>query len=159
MNTNETTNQILEETTSVNPQLTETTEKAPETSLWAQIKANKKYIFAGVGIVALAGVAYSFGSKKLAVRFPGMHEETVKQLPKKIVSTVPVAQIEPVVLEPVVPTRPYTKPIEPFVVTWHVRDMAEWKHHSAAKASQAAEMGIELASNQTIVNSYPKYVA
>ena len=147
MNTNETANQILEESASTNPQLTENPEKVQEAGLWAQIKAKKKYIFTGIGIVALAGVAYGIGSKKLVVGMPGLREETVKQLPKRIIEVAPeVKTIESVVEEMTESKRAYTRPTEPFI-----RNMAEWKHHSAAKAAQAAALDIPLESNQTLV--------
>ena len=160
MNTNETTNQILEETTSTNSQLTETPEKTSETSLWAQIKANKKYIFAGVGIVALAGVAYGIGRKKLTVELPRLRKEVVKQLPKKIVDVAPVVQIEPEALEPMASTRPYTKPTEPVAVVGHIRKLTDGKCHTPEQVAKATAAGIyDLKINETYVSPHTKYAA
>ena len=148
MNTNENANQILEETTATNPQLAETPEKEQETGLWTKIKAKKTtIILAGLSMAALAGVAYGLGSKKIAVGLPQLREETVKQLPKKIVEAAPVVQtIEAAVEETTDSKRTYTRPTEPFV-----RNMAVWKHHSPAKAALAKELDIDLESYQTIV--------
>lgn len=160
MSTNENANQILEETISVNPQLTEMPEKTPETSLWARIKANKKYIFAGIGIVALAGVAYGIGIKKLTVGAPQLHEEAVSRLPKKIVEAVPVVQIEPKVLESVTSTRPYTRPTEPVAVVGHIRELTGGKCHTPEQAAKAAAAGIyNLKINETYVSPHTKYAA
>ena len=147
MTTNETENLVLKETTSANPQLSETPDKTPEAGLWARIKSKKKYIFTGIGIVTLAGVAYGIGSQKLAVRLPQLREVVVKQLPKELIDAALAEQaLESVATETAESKRAYTRPTEPFI-----RTMAEWKHHSPAKAVQAAEMGIDLESYQTIV--------
>lgn len=43
-----------------------------------------------------------------------------------------------------------------FWVNTHIRNLPQGQHHSLAKAIEAAEMGIKLAPNQTIVDAYPK---
>lgn len=45
-----------------------------------------------------------------------------------------------------------------FWVSSHIRTLPQGYHHSAAKAKEAAELGIKLASNQTIVDAYLKNV-
>ena len=61
--------------------------------------------------------------------------------------------------ETVLQTRPYTLPTKAIDVRGHVRTMAAGRHHSAAKAVEAAELGIDLRPNQTLVDPYMKYAA
>lgn len=161
MNTNETANQILEETTPTDTQLTETLGKEQEAGLWAWVKANKKpLILAAIGVAATAGVVCGIRSRKSAVDLMALHEKTEKRLPKELGEAVPVVQlIEPVELEPVVPARSYTKPTVPFDVTGHIRNLPEGQHHSAEKAAQAVARNIPLKPNQTLVDTYSKYAA
>ena len=59
----------------------------------------------------------------------------------------------------VLQTRAYTTPTEAFGVSRHIRTMATGKHHSAAKAAEAATLGIDLLPNQTLVGPYTKCAA
>ena len=123
-------------------------EKGQETDLWTRVKKNKKpIILLAIGIVTVAGVICGIRSRKPAVGLLVLREEITKGLPKSIIEATPTVQLtETVALEPVALKRPYNRPAEPFI-----RNMAEWKHHSAAKAAQAAEMGIDLETYQTLV--------
>lgn len=51
----------------------------------------------------------------------------------------------------------YTRPCLPFEVHQHIRNLPEGRHHSMEKAMEAANLGIPLHPDQTIVDSYTKY--
>lgn len=161
MNTKENMNQNWEEPTSMRPEEVETLDAEQETGLWAWIKANKKpLIFAAIGITATVGIVCGVRCRKPAVDLMALHQETVKQLPKKNIEEVPVVQlIEPVALGVETPIRSYTKPTVPFDVTEHIRNLPEGQHHSAEKAALAAAKNIPLKPNQTLVDTYSKYAA
>lgn len=160
MNTRENSMQILDTTASTNPQLTEMPEKEQGANPWSWVRSHKKQIvLAVIGITATLGVIYGTRNKKATVELLASHEEAAKQVSQNIAESIPAVQASTIASELVEPTRPYTKPTEPVNVTCHIRDMAEWKHYSAAKAAQAAAMGIDLKPNQTIVDSYSKYAA
>jgi hypothetical protein len=143
MDTKKNTNQILEESTIMSAGLPEEVEKERETDLRTKIKANKKTLILAaigiVGVVAVAGGICFIRNKKTAVDVFALPDE----IPKRIALDVD----EAVYAEVASSKRPYSRPTEPFI-----RTMAEWKHHSAAKEAQAAELGINLKSNQTIVD-------
>lgn len=53
--------------------------------------------------------------------------------------------------------RVYTRSCLPFEVHQHIRNLPEGRHHSMEKAMEAAELGISLLPDQTIVDSYTRY--
>ena len=75
-------------------------------------------------------------------------------------SDLPIQECESSISLPsaIVP-RTYTRPSEQTDGRWHLRTLADGCHHSAAKKAEADAMGIILAPNQTIVDSYSKNVA
>ena len=161
MNTEEKVTQILDEEGPVKNQFTEMAKREQEEGLWAWVKEHKKPIICtAIGITAVLGIICGIRNKKMAEELFAVSEVAVKRESRNITGPIPAAQlITPAAEELLESKRPYTKPTESFDVTGHIREMAEWKHHSEAKAAQAAALGIALKPNQTIVDSYPKYAA
>ena len=131
-----------------NLQATAMREKERETNLWTKIKANKKPLILAtvgiVGVVTVAGGICFIRNKQSAVDFLALHNERPQGASMGVDEAVSAFQGE---IETVLSKRTYSRPTEPFI-----RTMAEWKHHSSAKAAQAAEMGIDLKSNETLVD-------
>ena len=115
-------------------------------------------IIAGISITALIGLI-------LGIKNMDVLKELKTVLNKKIninsIPTLPESESQPAisVLNLVDEKSTYTPPKEAFDVRMHVRTMAAGRHHSVAKAEEAARLGIKLLPNQTIVDTYPKYTA
>lgn len=128
-----------------------------KSELVAWIKTHKKQLaLAGVGCTAtLIFVVLGLKNKdELTALWVSFFKETNPSLAQ---SALPVQKYEdnPPMLSEIVP-RAYTHPSAPIDVRWHIRTLADGWHHSAAKKAEAEAMGIVIAPNQTIVDSYLK---
>ena len=136
-------------------------EKKTETEirLASWIKSHKKHlIWAGVGITAITGIVLSIKNKDTLVLIVKKINKTTKQDSVDMLITLPTEQLEIPIVEATKAPRTYTTPTKPFSVSQHIRTMAVDHHHSEERAVAAAELGIELLPNQTLVDSYTKFV-
>ncbi len=132
-------------------------EKMKEFKEW--IKANKKkLVFAGISVTAFWGVVLGLKNREAILELWEVLQETIEDNNHKINMDKQVEKVSPTVIETIEITRNYTIPKEPFDVRRHIRVLPEGMHHSLEKAMEAAELGIDLSPNETLVNSYPKYV-
>lgn len=126
----------------------------------AWIKAHKKeLILAGVSFVILIGVILGLKNKDTLAAMWKSLADSIKKAPVPVSTSLPLDEVTKPVSDAVSQLKTYTPPTEAFDVSRHVRTMAAGKHHSAAKAAEAAALGIELLPNQTIVRPYTKYAA
>lgn len=105
-------------------------------------------IVAGATVVTVVGavlLAKNWDSVKALI--PGENVQKAVT-PSQVVSAVPVV--------PVVTEEPIMKIID---VREHLRTLPEGHHPSAWKVAKAAESGIELAANQTLVSAHPRCYA
>lgn len=149
---------IEEETTT----LKQNAENVPESKkgflMW--VKAHKKQlILAGVSITTIVGIILGIKNKDAIEELWTSLAKTVKKVPTSATTSMPVSTVPVTVPEVDLQIRPYTHPTEVFDVSRHVRTMAAGKHHSAAKAAEAAALGIDLLPNQTLVGPYTKCAA
>lgn len=129
-----------------------------ENELWVWIKAHKVQLFlASISITAISIVC-----------FRAKDQEVIDILWKKLKERIsfkrgimpegdllPEVSDFPIELDSV--QRAYTRPCLPFEVHQHIRNLPEGRHHSIEKAMEAANLGIPLLPDQTIVDSYTKY--
>lgn len=114
------------------------------------IKNHKKQlIFAGISITTLVCIILGIKNKDTLA-------ESVKKAPATTTTSIPAVSAPVTVSEAALPIRPYTSPTAAFNVSSHVRTMPIGRHHSAAKALEAAGLGIYLLPNQTLVDAYTK---
>ena len=125
--------------------------------LWLWVKAHKKQLLiAGISITAIAAILLGIKKREALTSL-------WKELNAKIDKAPALGMEEPIVMisdsitESVNSTRGYTLPTTPVNVEWHLRNLSGGRQHSAAKAAEAVQLGIELLPNQTIVDSYTKY--
>ena len=135
-------------------------EEETEKGFLAWLKVHKKQLaLAGISIATIIGIVIGIRSKDEVTTLWRSLSKRVKKIPlEKVVSAPAVKMVMPTP-EDVSSKRPYTTPTEPFGVIRHVRTMAEGWHHSPEKAAEAAELGIELLPNQTLVGPYIKGAA
>lgn len=124
---------------------------------WSWVKAHKKQLaLAGFTVAVIVGGVYGLKRKDdLIALWEGLAERIGKASEN---TSVLCTTTHPKTATPelsIVP-RSYTLPQDAFEVGFHIRTMAEHRHHSAAKAAEAAKLKIELLPNQTIVDSYIK---
>jgi len=132
-------------------------EKMMEVKEW--IKANKKkLVLAGISVTALVGIVLGLKNREAILELWEMLQDAIENNTHKISMDIQVKEVSPTVIETIEITRNYTVPKEPFDVRRHIRVLPEGMHHSLEKAMEAAELGIDLSPNETLVNSYPKYV-
>ena len=128
--------------------------------LIAWIKMHKKQLaLAGVGCTAtLILVILGLKNKdELLALWTSLSKAMNPSLEQ---SDLPIQECESSISLPsAIMPRTYTRPSEQTDVRWHLRTLADGWHHSAAKKAEADAMGIVLAPNQTIVDSYSKNVA
>ena len=124
-----------------------------QSALLEWVKLHKKHlIIAGVSIAALIAIIVGLKAKDDLANLSNTLEKSLEKTPDNLPEPLP--NVQPLCL-----VRPYTCPQEPFPVSQHIRTLSDGKHHSAAKAAEAAALGITLLPNQTLVNPYTKYVA
>lgn len=123
------------------------------------IKEHKaQLILAGVSITAIVGIIWGAKNKDELTKLWSSLAKSIKMDSATTTSMPKIATATPVT-EAILRKRPYTSPTEAFDVRGHIRTMAAGKHHSAAKAAEAAKLGIDLLPNQTLVDPYTKCAA
>lgn len=121
------------------------------------IKNHKKQlIFAGISITTLVCIILGIKNKDTLAELWISLAESVKKAPATTTTSIPAVSAPVTVSEAALPIRPYTSPTASFNVSSHVRTMPIGRHHSAAKALEAAGLGIYLLPNQTLVDAYTK---
>lgn len=125
--------------------------------LWLWVKAHKKQLLiAGLSITAIAAILIGVKNKEALASLWKELNAKIDQAPVLDMKE-PLEMISDPVVESVNSTREYTLPNTPVKVDRHLRTLSGGRQHSAAKAAEAAQLGIELLPNQTIVDSYTKY--
>lgn len=130
----------------------------------AWIKAHKKeLVLAGIGITTIIGIILGINNRQTIMKLWSSLANSIKRTPAsgKVPILASQATSSPTISINTVKktTRAYALPTKAFKVRGHIRTMPVGKHHSIKKAAEAAALGIVLLPNQTLVNSYPKYVA
>lgn len=128
--------------------------------LIAWIKMHKKQLaLAGVGCTATL-ILVILGLKNKDELLTLLTSLSRAMNPSLEQSDLPIQECESSISLPsAIMPRTYTRPSEQTDVRWHLRTLADGWYHSAAKKAEADAMGIVLAPNQTIVDSYSKNVA
>lgn len=125
--------------------------------LWLWVKAHKKQLLiAGVSITAIAAILLGIKKREALTSLWNELNAKIDKAPT-LGMEEPVVMISDSITESVNSTRGYTLPNTPVNVEWHLRNLSGGRQHSAAKAAEAVQLGIELLPNQTIVDSYTKY--
>lgn len=122
-------------------------------------KYKKQLILAGISITTIVGIILGLKNRDTIMKLWETLAEKIKKTPVAETVTVSVLSPSTSLVESKSTTRPYTPPKEAFDVRGHIRNMRPGKHHSPQKALEAAALGIELLPNQTLVATYPKFVA
>ena len=124
------------------------------------VKAHKKQlVLAGIGVSALVVIVFGIMNKDDLVKLWVELEERINKVPRSIPTSGSVTRIATPETEIINTTRSYTCPQEPINVRLHIRTLNGGRTHSAEKAAEAIELGIELLPNQTLVDPYVKYAA
>lgn len=124
------------------------------------VKAHRKQLLiAGLSATALIGIIIGLKNKESIKELWEPLENSLSKTPKKLPECITIVQTGPPVIEEVIPVRLYTSPQEPFDVSQHIRNLSGGRHHSAEKAAEAAELGIDLLPHQTLVDTYTKCAA
>lgn len=137
-------------------------EVPPETkkSFLVWVKVHKKQlILTGVSITTIVGIILGIKNKYAFAELWASLANSIKEVSVSKATAITVNQSYVSVPDAFHPVRTYTTSIEAFDVSRHIRTMTADKHHSAAKAAEAAALGITLLPNQTLVKPYTKYVA
>lgn len=124
------------------------------------LKAHKKQlVIAGISVAAMATIVLGIKNKEAITELWAYLESSLKKA--KIPEHQSTEVLEVLEALPIAETtiRTYTPCSTCFDVNSHIRLLPEGKHHSAAKAAEAAAAGIELRPNQTLVDGYVKGVA
>lgn len=128
----------------------------------AWVKAHKKQlILAGVSLATLIGIILGIKNKDVLAELWASLAERMKKMPSSTAISISssLTDIPASVPDKILQVRAYTPPTKPVAVCRHIRTMSAGKHHSVAKAAEAAALGIDLPPNQTLVDSYTKYAA
>jgi len=136
-----------------------------KTGILAWIKAHKKeLIITGTSMTAIIGVILGIKNRESIMRMWKSLRLSVTKQPleaaevKSILSktsapiSVPVIEVVPATEMKVIKTNGTAR--SPFDVREHRRNLPEGHHPSAWKITEAAESGIELATNQTLVSAH-----
>ena len=139
-------------------------EEIPESKkgLLAWVKLHKnQLVLAGISVTTIVGIIWGIKNKDALAKLWASFAESVKKVPSSSPSSMSTSSVEipAPIHNAVLQTRAYTPPTEAFGVSRHIRTMATGKHHSAAKAAEAATLGIDLLPNQTLVGPYTKCAA
>ena len=125
--------------------------------LWLWVKAHKKQLLiAGISIAAIAAILLGIKEREALASLWKELNAKIDKAPALDIEE-PIVMISDSVTESVTSTRGYTLPNAPVNVECHLRNLSGGRQHSAAKAAEALQLGIELLPNQTIVDSYTKY--
>lgn len=115
------------------------------------VKAHKKtLLLMGIGVTAIIGVIIGLKNKDAIMDLRDSLEDGIAKVPEEMPE-------EPMNAVRTTPLRSYTSPKKASDVRQHIRNLSGGKHHSAEKAAEAADLGISLPPNQTLVDSYTKY--
>ena len=126
----------------------------------AWVKDHKKQlIIAGISVTTLIGIILGLKKEDAIMELWMGLEKNIKKDSRAIPAEVLIAQFSVPDLDTIVVHRPYTSPQTPFDVTQHIRTLSGGRQHSAEKEAEAAMLGIVLLPNQTLVDSYTKFVA
>lgn len=117
-----------------------------------RVKAHKKtLLLTGIGVTAIIGVIIGLKNKDAIMDLWDSLEDGIAKVPEEM--------SEPMNAVRTTPLRSYTSLKKASDVRQHIRNLSGGKHHSAEKAAEAADLGISLLPNQTLVDSYTKYAA
>ena len=119
------------------------------------VKAHKRVLtIGGVSIISLIGIAIGFKNKDALAELLSSFSSPIEQaVPIEILATEAAQSIDDVPS-----TEDYIRLVEQYV-RMHIRNLPEGQHHSLMKAAEAEMRDIDLLPNQTIVDSYNKFVA
>ena len=129
-----------------------------ENEFWVWIKAHKvQLLLAGISITAISIVCYRAKDQEVIdILWKKLKERiSLKRGTESDGDLLLEVSNVPIELDSV--QRTYTRPCLPFEVHRHIRNLPEGRHHSMEKAMEAANLGIPLHPDQTIVDSYTKY--
>ena len=116
---------------------------------------NKKKVLIIGGVVAAIGIGYIIVKNKDPIC------EFIKQadtIPNGNILAADSHILESIPTEQIVSHSPINNG-DPFDVSGHIRNLANGHHASAEKIAEAAELGITLGENQTLVSAYMKNAA
>lgn len=119
------------------------------------VKAHKRVLtIGGVSIISLIGIAIGFKNKDALAELLSSFSSPIEQaVPIEILATEAAQSIDDVPS-----TEDYIRLGEQHV-RMHIRNLPEGQHHSLMKAAEAEMRDIDLPPNQTLVDSYIRFVA
>lgn len=121
------------------------------------VKSHKKQLLiAGISITAIVAILLGIQKRESLTSLWKELNAKIDKTPALDIEE-PIVMISDSVTDSVNSTQGYTLPNTPVNVEWHLRNLSSGRQHSAAKAAEAVQLGIELLPNQTIVDSYTKY--
>ena len=106
---------------------------------------HKTACFISGGVILTAALVYF-------LKQAGASEETILEVAKPFHNTELSEQVKELKIK-----RAYTIPQETVYTRMHPRTLPIGQHASQKKLEEAAALGIVLAENQTLVDSYPRY--
>lgn len=136
--------------------------------IWVK-EHKKQLIIAGVSVATIVGIILAIKNRESIMRMweslrlaitkqPSKADEVKSMLSTTSVPiSVPVIEVVPATEIMVIRTNGTAR--SPFDVREHLRNLPEGHHPSARKIIEAAESGIELATNQTLVSAHPRCYA
>ena len=149
---------IEEESIALEQSMESSSESKKGVLVW--IKEHKaQLILAGVSITAIVGIIWGVKNKDELTKLWSSLAKSIKMDSVTTTTSMPKMATATPATEAILRKRPYTSPTEAFDVRRHIRTMAAGKHHSVAKAAEAAKLGIDLLPNQTLVDPYTKCAA
>ena len=148
---------IEEESIALEQSMESSSESKKGVLVW--IKEHKaQLILAGVSITAIVGIIWGVKNKDELTKLWSSLAKSIKMDSVTTTTSMPKIATATPATEAILRKRPYTS-TEAFDVRRHIRTMAAGKHHSVAKAAEAAKLGIDLLPNQTLVDPYTKCAA
>lgn len=131
-------------------------QNSKKASWWTR---HKKKVYIIGGIIIVAGVSYvAYRNRQILLEF--LLPKATNTGDDKLLIDSQLSTIIPVELE----TPPSTIAVQslpinnglPYLIHQHPRRLPEGRHPSPAKLAEAAALGLELESNQTLVDAYYK---
>lgn len=119
----------------------------------------KQLLIAGISVTAVIGIIIGLKNKEAIKELWENLENSLSKTTEKLPESITIVKTDPQVIEEVIPVRLYTSPQETFGVSQHIRNLSGGRHHSIEKAAEAAALGIDLLSHQTLVDTYTKFAA
>lgn len=133
-------------------------EKKKSFKAWV-IAHKKQLILAGISISVVLGIILGIKNKDSLEKLWAVLKSKIQNVPNAEMTVEPASQISTPQLKIVTVPHTYTRPQEPVNVGLHIRTLTGGRTHSAEKAAEALELGIDLLPNQTLVDPYTKYAA